>query len=115
MRVLLVEDQPDIAAVTTALLWRLGHETVVATTGHDAILVCRGSRPQLILMDIALPDMDGYEVTRRLRSQGDLKNVRVMALTSLPDDKPKRDDAGIAGYLQKPISVAGIRQLIGHG
>jgi CheY-like chemotaxis protein len=115
MRVLIVEDQPDIAAVTTSLLWQLGHETVVAATGHEAMLVCRYSQPQLILMDMVLPDMDGYEVARLLRSRGDLTNVRVWAVTSLPDDKLKRDDAGIVGYLQKPISVAQIHELIGTG
>ena len=115
MRVLVVEDQPDIAALITALMWKLGHEIVVATSGQQALSVYQQSKPQLVLMDIALPDMDGYEVARQLKSQCDLTNVQVWAVTSLPDDKTKRDEAGIVGYMQKPISVERIQQLIGLG
>jgi len=115
MRILVVEDQPDIAAAMTVLLRRTGHFPVLATTGQDAISAFRCVKPHLILMDIGLPDMDGYEVTRQLRSQCDLRNVPVWAITSLPDDKSKRDAVGIVGYMQKPISSSRLQRALPVG
>jgi CheY-like chemotaxis protein len=78
---------------------------MVTTTGEDALLACQRTKPDLILMDIGLPDMDGYEVTRHLRRQCDLRDVPVWAITTLPDDASKRRDTGMVGYLPKPISA----------
>ncbi len=108
MRVLIVEDQPDVAAVMSALVGQMGHETVVAPAGNDAIRACLRTRPDLVLMDIELPDIDGYELTKRLKSQFDLRNVPVWMVTSLSDNKFKRDAAGMTGYLQKPVSASGL-------
>jgi CheY-like chemotaxis protein len=115
MRILVVEDQPEIASVMTALLGQLGHEIVLATTGEDALLACQKTEPNLIFMDIGLPDMDGYEATRRLRSQCDLGNVPVWAVTSSPDDESRRDRAGIVGYMQKPISSSLLKSALPVG
>ncbi len=108
MRVLIVEDQPDLAGVLSALVGQMGHETVVAPAGKDAIRACLRARPDLVLMDIELPDFDGYELTKRLKSQFDLANVPVWVVTSLSDNKYKRDAAGMTGYLQKPVSASGL-------
>ena len=102
MRILVVEDQHEIAAIMTALVGRLGHEIVLATTGKDALLASQSTNPDLVLMDIGLPDMDGYEATRLLKVHFDLP---VWALTSLPDDASKRNEVGMVGHLPKPISL----------
>ncbi len=108
VRVLIVEDQPDIAALLSALVGRMGHETVVAPAGKDALRACLGTRPDLVLMDIELPDIDGYELTKRLKSQYDLGTVPVWMVSSLSDNKNKRDAAGMTGYLEKPVSASGL-------
>jgi CheY-like chemotaxis protein len=105
MRVLVVEDQPDLAAILMRLLRRIGHFPVLATTGRDAISTSVWARPHLVLMDIELPDLNGFEVARQLRTQNDLRDVPVWAVTSSPDDARKRVAAGIIGYMQKPISL----------
>jgi CheY-like chemotaxis protein len=115
MRILVVEDQPEIASVMTALLGQMGHEIVLATTGEDALIACHNTEPDFILMDIGLPDMDGYEVTQQLRRQSDLREVPVWAITTLPDDASKREEAGMVGYLSKPISLERLQSAIeGH-
>jgi CheY-like chemotaxis protein len=115
MTVLVVEDQPDIAAIMLILLRRLGHFPVLASSGKEAISTCQWAKPHLIFMDIGLPDMDGYEVTRRLRSQCDLRNVPVWAVTTSPDDESKREAAGIIGYMHKPISSSHLKRAIPAG
>jgi CheY-like chemotaxis protein len=112
MTVLVVEDQPDIAAIMLVLLRRLGHFPVLASCGKEALSTCQWAKPHLIFMDIGLPDMDGYEVTRRLRNQCDLRNVPVWAVTSSPDDESKRDAAGIVGYMHKPISSSRLKSAL---
>jgi CheY-like chemotaxis protein len=112
MRVLIVEDQPDVAAVMSALVGQLGHETVVAPAGKDAMRACLRTKPDLVLMDIELPDIDGYELTKRLKSQFDLRKVPVWVVSSLSDNKYKRDAAGMTGYLQKPVSARGLERVL---
>jgi CheY-like chemotaxis protein len=115
MRILVVEDQPEMAAVMAALLGQMGHEIVLATTGEDALLACHSTDPDFIFMDIELPGMDGYEATRRLKRQCALRDVPVWAITTLPDDASKRKEGGMVGYLSKPISLERLQSAIeGH-
>src|SRR6185436_2174212 len=95
-RVLVVEDNPD-AAESLAMLIRLqGHEARVARDGPEALSVVEGYRPEVALIDIGLPGIDGYEVARRLRARPELLGVVLVALTgySGPDERLRSQEAG---------------------
>src|ERR1700675_3513501 len=81
LRVLVVEDNIDAADSLSLLLRLYGHEVRVARTGPTALEMASASRPDVVLLDIGLPGMDGYQVARRLREKPEFKNVMVCALT----------------------------------
>ena len=104
--ILVVEDQEDNRQILRDLLGNAGYELTEAENGEEAIAAVDRRRPDLILMDIQLPLMDGYEATRRIRTNPDLKSVPIIAVTSyaLAGDEDKALAAGCDGYVTKPYS-----------
>ena len=104
--ILVVEDQEDNRQILRDLLGNAGYELTEAENGEEAIAAVDRRRPDLILMDIQLPLMDGYEATRRIRTNPDLKSVPIIAVTSyaLSGDEAKALAAGCDGYVTKPCS-----------
>ena len=104
--ILVVEDQEDNRQILRDLLGNAGYELTEAENGEEAIAAVARRRPDLILMDIQLPVMDGYEATRRIRTNTDLKSVPIIAVTSyaLAGDEDKALAAGCNGYVSKPYS-----------
>jgi CheY-like chemotaxis protein len=115
MRVLVVEDDDDVLAMIRALLTRAGHEPLLASNPHSALAACQTTRPDFALLDIGLPEMDGYSLAERLRDDCGLGNVQMWAVSSYADNERRRRQSGIVGHIQKPISFAHIQQLIGVG
>ena len=105
-RILVVEDQEDNRQILRDLLGNAGYELTEAENGEEAIAAVAKQRPDLILMDIQLPLMDGYEATRRIRTNPDLNSVPIIAVTSyaLTGDEDKARAAGCDGYVSKPYS-----------
>ena len=105
-RILVVEDQEDNRQILRDLLGNAGYELTEAENGEEAIVAVAKERPDLILMDIQLPVMDGYEATRRIRTNPDLNSVPIIAVTSyaLTGDEDKARAAGCDGYVSKPYS-----------
>jgi two-component system, cell cycle response regulator DivK len=105
-RILVVEDQEDNRQILRDLLGNAGYELTEAENGEEAIAAVAKRPPDLILMDIQLPVMDGYEATRRIRTNPDLKSVPIIAVTSyaLTGDEDKARAAGCNGYVSKPYS-----------
>ena len=105
-RILVVEDQEDNRQILRDLLGNAGYELTEAENGEEAIAAVAKQRPDLILMDIQLPVMDGYEATRRIRTNPDLNSVPIIAVTSyaLTGDEDKARAAGCDGYVSKPYS-----------
>jgi two-component system, cell cycle response regulator DivK len=105
-RILVVEDQPDNRRILRDLLGNAGYELIEAETGEEALTAIEAQRPDLILMDIQLPVMDGYEATRRIRSNPELKSIPIIAVTSyaLAGDEAKALAAGCNAYVTKPFS-----------
>jgi two-component system cell cycle response regulator DivK len=101
-----VEDQEDNRQILRDLLGNAGYELTEAENGEEAIAAVGRRRPDLILMDIQLPVMDGYEATRRIRTNPDLNAVPIIAVTSyaLAGDEEKALAAGCNGYVGKPYS-----------
>jgi two-component system, cell cycle response regulator DivK len=94
--ILVVEDQEDNRQILRDLLGNAGYELTEAENGEEALTAVAKRRPDLILMDIQLPVMDGYEVTRRIRTNPDLKSIPIIAVTSyaLGGDESKALEAG---------------------
>ena len=109
--ILVVEDQVDNRQILRDLLTSAGFDLVEAENGKEAIAFAQASRPDLILMDIQLPILDGYEATRRIKSNPDLKSIPIIVVTSyaLSGDESRARAAGCNAYVSKPYSA---RQLL---
>jgi two-component system, cell cycle response regulator DivK len=105
-RILIVEDQADNRRILRDLFANAGYELIEAESGEEALSALATSRPDLILMDIQLPVMDGYEATRRIRSNPELNSIPIIAVTSyaLAGDEAKALATGCNAYVSKPYS-----------
>jgi len=104
--ILVVEDQEDNRRIVRDLLSSRGFEIIEATDGLAGVEAAKRHTPDLILMDIQLPQIDGYEATRRIKADPDLAGIPIIAVTSyaLSGDDQKALDAGCDGYVAKPYS-----------
>ena len=109
--ILFVEDQEDNRRIMRDLLHSAGYQTLEAVTGLEGVATAERERPDLILMDIQLPGIDGHEATRRIKANPELRHIPVIAVTSyaLSGDETKAFEAGCDGYVTKPFSP---RQLL---
>lgn len=107
-RILIVEDNPDNLELVSFLIQRAGFEALQASNGVQGVAVARQYKPDLVLLDLAMPDMDGWTMARTLKSDPATKSIPLVALTafSLPGDRRRALEAGCDGYLTKPIHVA---------
>jgi len=105
-RILVVEDQEDNRRILRDMLGNAGYELIEAESGEEALTAVEAQRPDLILMDIQLPVMDGYEAARRIKSNPDMNAVPIIAMTAyaLAGDEAKALAAGCNGYVTKPFS-----------
>ncbi len=113
-RILVVDDNADSATSLALLLRRMGHEIQTAHDGLEAVLAAAAFRPQVILLDIGLPKMNGYEVAKRIREQPSQDRVAIIALTGWGQerDKQRAYDAGIDHHLTKPVEYATLEKLL---
>lgn len=112
-RVLLIEDNPDSLETLRLLMQVWGHQVEVAADGLEGVRKALGWRPDVAVVDIGLPEMDGLEVARRLR-QALQQTVRLIALTaySQPEDQRRALDAGFEFFLSKPADCDRLAQLV---
>lgn len=105
-RILVIEDQEDNRRIMRDLLTNSGYELIEAATGEEGVAMAETGRPDLILMDIQLPDIDGCEATRRIKAKSALEHIPVIAVTSyaLSGDDAKALAAGCSAYISKPFS-----------
>jgi CheY-like chemotaxis protein len=117
LRVLVVDDTPGSAEILAALLRKLYHlDARIATDGPSALALAQEFSPQVVLLDIGLPGMSGYEVARRLRQQPRFYDVLLVALTGYGADEDRRrsKEAGFDEHLVKPASTSALRELFRH-
>lgn len=105
-RILIVEDQHDNRQILRDLLIPAGYDLIEAWDGEAGVAKAKSERPDLILMDIQLPGIDGYEATRQIKADPVLKKTPIIAITSyaLSGDEEKTRAAGCDGYVAKPYS-----------
>ena len=113
-RILLVEDNEMNRDMLSRRLIRRGYEVILAQDGQEGLDAAQAQAPDLILMDMSLPVMDGWEATRRLKSAPDTARIPVVALTAhaLSDDREKATRAGCDGYETKPVELPRLLETI---
>lgn len=120
-RILLVEDNTDNRAIYRTILEHSGYVVVEAENGAEGLRLAREGAPDLILMDISIPIVDGWEATRILKADDATKGIPIIALTAhaLAADRQKASEVGCDGYLAKPCEprkvVAEVERFIGAG
>ena len=114
LTVVVVDDQPDLADSITLLIRALGHEATAAYAGEEALRVAHQQKPDLMIVDIGMPYMTGYDVARQIRANGSLPGVRLVALTGYgrDEDRARVLDAGFDLHLTKPISETELRKVL---
>jgi two-component system cell cycle response regulator DivK len=103
-RILLVEDHEDNRNIYRTILEHFGYQVLVASDGREGIRMAREQRPDLILMDLSIPFVDGWEATRVLKQDLATAHLPIIALSAhaLPEDRARAREAGCDGYLAKP-------------
>ena len=119
MEILVIEDNEDNIRLVDYVLRAHGYEPLLATSGADGVRIALERRPDLILLDIRMPRMDGYEVVARLKQAG-LEGTRIVAVTAsaMVGDREQIVAAGFDGYIQKPIDpetfIAEVERFLSH-
>ncbi len=113
-RILAIEDHEENRRLLRDLLTSFGYELIEAVTGEAGVTAAETERPDLILMDIQLPGIDGYETTRRIKANPALKHIPIIAVTSyaLSGDDAKAFAAGCDAYVTKPFDPADLLEKI---
>jgi CheY-like chemotaxis protein len=114
--ILVVDDNHDAAASLSKLLRRLGNEVQTASDGEEAVAAAAALRPDLVLLDIGLPRLDGYEAARRIRQQPGGHGIVLVALTGWgqDDDRRRSREAGFDHHLVKPVDLDALLELLAH-
>jgi CheY-like chemotaxis protein/two-component sensor histidine kinase len=113
-RILVVDDNVDAATSVGSLLKMWGHEVQTAYNGPDALSMARTFRPQIVLLDIGMPGMSGYDVAKQLRSEPEFRGVIITALTGYgqPEDRRRSREAGFDHHLTKPPDPTALAALL---
>lgn len=112
--ILIVEDNMDNYELVRFMLERAGYDVFLAVNGRDGVDAARLQKPDLILMDLGMPEMDGWTASRKLKSDETTKSIPLYALSAhtLPQDRKRAMQAGCDGYLTKPIHVQSFLEII---
>ena len=107
-KILIVEDIPGLIHILQLEVQRLGYETLLASNGEEAVEMAIAQLPNLIMMDIMMPEMDGLEAARRIRENPQTRTIPIIAVTALSSRKDKKKclDSGCDDYLSKPFTAS---------
>ena len=116
MIILYVEDNFENKLFVRRVIESMGHEMIEAETGLDSLMIAAERTPDLILMDVNIPGMDGLETTVKFKQNPQLAHIPIIALTAnaMKGDKERCLAAGCDGYMQKPVGVSDLRKQIQH-
>ncbi|MFC1568461.1 response regulator transcription factor [Candidatus Margulisiibacteriota bacterium] len=110
LKILVVDDEPDVSSLLTLLLKSKGYDVIVARDGQEALEKARREKPDLILLDIMLPRMDGYKVARMLKFDENFSHIPIVMLTAKIQDKDKKVgmEMGADDYVTKPFDTVNL-------
>ena len=106
-RILCVDDEPDLLDINASILRSAGYEVLEASTGNECIAVARREHPDLILLDVQMPDMNGFDVCKQIKSDPDLSGSYIILISgreTSSETQAKGLDAGADGYIARPVS-----------
>jgi CheY-like chemotaxis protein len=114
--ILIVEDNAETAAIIRTILGHLGYDSITAVNGEDGVAMAVRKAPDLIIMDMSLPKMDGLDATAMIRNHPDLKVTPILACTARtkPGDREQCLRSGCTEYLGKPFTLAQLTQVVGN-
>ena len=114
-RVLVIEDHPDSARSLAILIRSMGHEADYAINGYVGLALMREFRPDVVLLDLGLPGLTGFEVCARIKADPNMQRVRVIAVTAYPQDhyRLRSAEAGFDLHLLKPVPIRVLEDLLG--
>ncbi len=112
--ILVVEDDMDNYELVRFVLERAGYDVFLAVNGRDGVSAARLQKPDLILMDLGMPEMDGWIAAEKIRSDETIRSIPLYALTAhtLPRERLRAINAGCDGYISKPINIDGFLDMI---
>lgn len=110
--VLLTDDNPDIIELVQLVLGKSGYRLLTATDGEVAVNVCLKENPDLVLMDLNMPHVNGFEATRRLRQQGFRNPILVLTGSESEEDRRKAREAGCDDYILKTLEMRDVERAI---
>jgi CheY-like chemotaxis protein len=112
--IVVADDDPDILNIVCMSLEAMGHTVERATNGREAVSLAKASRPQLVVMDLMMPDMNGYEATEALKADPDTAAIPVLALTAkaMRGDEERGRAAGVDAYLTKPFRISQVIDVV---
>ena len=111
-KILIVEDHRDSREALSALFEAFGYRVVVATNGLEAVERALQERPDLIVMDIMMPEIDGYAAARRIRSIPGFERTPIIAVTAIDNGGELALQAGMSDYVRKPVDIRGLLSLV---
>ncbi|MCZ7664116.1 MAG: response regulator [Thermoleophilia bacterium] len=113
-RILVADDDPDILNIVSMSLEAMGHEVIKATNGREAVALAMSSAPQLVVMDLMMPEMNGYEATAALKADPETAGIPVLALTAkaMRGDEERGRQAGVDAYLTKPFRISQVIEMV---
>lgn len=116
MVILYVEDNFENKLFVRRVIESMGHEMMEAENGFDSLTLAAERKPDMILMDVNIPGMDGLETTTKFKADPELSDIPIIALTAnaMKGDKERCLAAGCDGYMQKPVGVSDLRREITH-
>ncbi len=113
-RIVVADDDPDILNIVAMSLEAMGHEVHRATNGLEAVALTKGKAPDLVVMDLMMPEMNGYEATQALKADALTASVPIVALTAkaMRGDEERGRQAGVDAYLTKPFRISQVIELV---
>ncbi|NLE74121.1 MAG: response regulator [Actinobacteria bacterium] len=113
-RILIADDDPDILTIVSMSLEAMGHQVDRATNGREAVSLARTGQPDLVLMDLMMPEMDGYDATVAIKADAATADIPVVALTAkaMRGDEERGRQAGVDGYITKPFRISQVLEAV---
>lgn len=113
-RIVVADDDPDILNIISMSLEAMGHQVSRATNGREAVDAVKAQHPDLVVMDLMMPEVDGYQATKELKSDPGTASIPVLALTAkaMRGDEEKGRQAGVDAYITKPFRISQVIEVI---
>lgn len=113
-RIVVVDDDPDILNIVCMSLQAMGHDVDRATNGREAVDLVKSCRPDVVLMDLMMPVLNGYEATSEIKADADTAAIPVLALTAkaMRGDEEKGRQAGVDAYITKPFRISQVLEVV---